>query len=223
MSITVVIGANTHANFRGESCIISVNWSSDPGRQDAFCLGSWTPNNARIIYKPQQTMSFTLYSSSSSTYSTLPSLGCEVAGKLSAGVSAGTCEGSIDVSGDNWQVNSYSYSKESKDQPAQETWSLINYIDAESILIGSVNTDNIAIPTYVIRGITQGQCTDETTTGVNFSSTFARSSSGSVSAGSQGKVTTLTHGIVSSVGGGKSSVNDVGTGSASIPLTPLYI
>lgn len=221
MSTTVVIGSNTTVSFMGSYCFTSVSWNADPGRQDAFCLGSWSPSDEHLVYKPQQTISLTLYAPGPS-YTTTPSQGCDTAGAVSCTINAATCGGGETITGSNWQVNSYSYSKASKDVPAQETWSLIQYIGATSILTGGTATRGVE-PTYVIRGITQGQSTDEAVTGITFSSTFATSSVGSVSAGATGTASTTTHGIVSSVGGGSNSVSVYGEGNASIPLTPLYI
>jgi hypothetical protein len=224
MSTVVVIGANTDVEFKGNYCFISASWGADPGRQDAFCLGSWAPSLVHLVYKPQLTASLTLYAPGP-TYDTTPSEDCTTLGAESLTIEAGSCVGSEGVSGDDWQVNSYSYSKASKDVPAQETWSLIKYIGATSILTGAAATRGVE-PTFVSRGITQGQSTNAsspTKTGIVFDSTFAESQSGNVSAGSTGTATTTVYGIVNRVGGGSSEVADYGEGSASIPLTPIYI
>lgn len=221
MSTTVVIGNATTVSFMGSHCFISASWNADPGRQDAFCLGSWSPSEGHLVYKPQQTINLTLYAPGPS-YDTEPSEGCTTDGKQSCSINAATCGGSEQITGSNWQVNSYSYSKASKDVPGQETWGLIQYIGATNILTGTAASRGVE-PTFIIRGITQGQSTDESVTGITFSSTFATSKAGSVSAGSTGTSTVTTHGIVSRVGGGSSSVSDYGEGSASIPLTPMYI
>lgn len=221
MSTTVVIGSSSTVTFMGDYCFISASWGAEPGRQDAFCLGSWSPSQEHLIYKPQQTLSITLYAPGP-TYDTSPSEDCTTLGAVTAGVDAATCEGSDSITGDNWQVNSYSYSKSSKDQPAQESWSLIRYIGASEILTGAAAARAVE-PTFVSRGITQGQSTDPETTGITFSDTFASSKSGNVSAGSTGTASTTIHGVVSSVGGGSNATTVYGEGSASIPLTPMYI
>ena len=220
MAISVVIGAASTVSFGAATCIISANWNLEPGRSDAFCLGSWTPSDNHIIYKPQQTLSLTLYAPGP-TYDTRPSTGCEVAGLVSASVNAQTCTGGEDITGE-WQVTSYNYSKASKDQPAQESWSLTKW---KNVPTTGFPPDRVIEPTYVIRGITQGQSTDPggTVTGITFSSTFAQSKQGSVSAGGTGQSSTTTHGVVDEVGGGSSAVADLGNGSATIPYTPLYI
>ncbi len=223
MSTTIVIGSSSTVDFLGDHCFLSASWNAEPGRQDAFCLGSWDPSQEHLVYKPQQSMNLTLYAPGP-VYETTPSEGCETTGTISAGINAQSCEGGEEISGENWQVNSYSYSKGSKDQPAQETWSLIRYIGASEILEGTASTRAIE-PSFVLRGITVGQSTDPAVTGITFSSVFASSKSGSVSAGatSTGKSVTTIHGIVSQVGGGSNEVNVLGEGSASIPLTPMYI
>lgn len=221
MSMTVVIGAASNAELGGgDRCIISANWNFEPGRQDAFCLGSFTPSSDHTIYKPQMTLSLTLYAPGPE-YSTDASTNCEEPqGDISASVIPASCDTGVDGASGNWWVTSYNYSKGSKDQPAQESWSLTKWVDMPS---GSTPTDRTINPTYIIRGITQGQSTDAAVTGITFIDTFAESKEGSVSAGGQGQASTTTHGIVSAVGGGSSAVSDLGNGSATIPYTPLYI
>lgn len=221
MATTVVIGSSSTVTFEGDYCFISANWGADPGRQDAFCLGSWSPSEEHLVYKPQQTLNITLYAPGP-TYTTEPSEDCTTLGAVYAGIDAQTCDGGEVIEGNNWQVSSYSYSKASRDQPAQESWSLIRYIGASEILTGAAAARAVE-PTFVSRGITQGQSTDPLVTGITFSDTFASSKAGSVSAGSTGTASTTTHGVVSSVGGGSSAVSVYGDGSASIPLTPMYI
>ena len=80
---------------------------------------------------------------------------------------------------------------------------------------------NYVEPTYVLRGIAEGQATDNA--GIIFSGTTVSTQTGSVSAGGFGRADTLEVGVVSRVGGGSSSSGDTGQGSASIPYTPLYI
>ena len=226
MSMTVVIGAASTASLGGDSslCIISANWGFEPGRQDAFCLGSWTPSEDHLVYKPQQTLSLTLYAPGP-TYDvtpTAPSSGCEDAGTIQAAVDAQTCEGGEVIEG-SWHVTSYSFSKESKDQPGQESWSMTKWKGASAFLTGAALARSIE-PTWIMRGITQGQSTDpESDTGIVFSSEFADSKTGSVSAGAIGKASTITHGIVDRVGGGTSDINKLGNGSASIQYTQVYI
>jgi hypothetical protein len=218
MSTSVIIGNATTASFGG-ACVISAQWGFEPGRQDAFCLGDWNPSTTPTIYKPQNTLSLTIYSPGPS-YSTTPSSSCADAGTLSASVSPTGCGGGVTGVSGNWHVTSYSYTKDSKDQVAQESWSLVQY----NGFTASTPAGNTVLPTTILRGIAQGQATNTASTGISFSSTFASGSSGSVSAGGMGKAQETTHGVVSSVGGGSGAlVADIATGSASIPYTPLYI
>jgi len=223
MSLSVVIGAGTTASFNNSSvCIVSAQWGFNPGRTDAFCLGSYDPSPEHVVYKPTQTLSLTMYAPSPSMAIT-PTVGCADADTVSASVSPASCSTISDITG-SWFVQSYSYSKESKDAAAQESWSLIKYKDVEGFLTSQgVSISRIAIPTYVVRGITMGEATDTSQAGITFSSTFAEASTGSVSAGSIGKLSTVIYGAVSNVGGGSSDSGFAGTGSASIPYTPLYI
>lgn len=219
MATSVIIGNNTQVSFGG-ACVISVNWGMDPGRQDAYCLGSWEPNDLYTIYKPQRTLNITLYAPGP-TNSIAATTGCDTTGYMSASVSPQACGGATggDISGATWLVASYSYSKTAGDQPGQESWSLVDYEGATNLVSG-----NVATPSFISRGTPTGQSTaSEDVTGIDFKSTFAEGSSGSVSAGSTGTASTTTYGIVQAVGGGSSAAGVYGEGSASIPLTPIYI
>jgi len=221
MSIQVVIGQSTIVDF-GSACVISANWAFEPGKQDAFCLGSWVPSEDHMIFKPQQTLSVTLYAPGPS-HNVEPSDSCDMTDTIDASVSPGLCNGTSAPITGPWMVTSYNYSKESKDQPAQESWSLIKYIGASAFLTGNAALRAVE-PGTVLRGIAQGQCTDEGVTGITFGTggAYATSVNGSVSAGAIGKQTTMQHGVVGSIGGGSSDKNATGTGSTSIPLNPIY-
>jgi len=229
MAISVVIGAGTTVVFGDQdACFISANWGFNPGRTDAFCLGDFNPSAEHVLYKPTQTLSLTGYAPVRSRYDIPPSAICEDAGTLEASVSPATCDIVVDdISGD-WWLQSYGYSKETKDQPAQETWGLIKYKGGVEDFLTSqgVALDRIALPSYVMRGITMGESTENVNwaqTGIHFVEIFAEAQTGSVSAGGFGKVTETTHGSVEAVGGGSSDNGFKGNGSASIPYTPLYI
>lgn len=207
--MAVVIGAATTVSFGG-SCVISANWGSNPNIQRLYCLdGSWDPY--LTIEKPTETLSLTVYAPGP-TYSTSPTTSCSNANTITASVSPAECGGDDTggVSG-NWYVTSYSYSKEDGSSPGQESWSLIKYITT--------------VPDYVLRGITEGQSTTNTSqTGITFDTTGSTNiATGSVSAGGIGRSYNLVTGTISSVGGGSSAAGVIGQGSASIPYTPLYI
>lgn len=236
MAIVVVIGAGTTVDLAGatDACWTSANWGMNPGRQDAFCLGEVSPSTEYVLYKPTQTLSLTGYAPTRGSYNIPPNTDdCADAGVLAASVSTQPCgdgANEIDDVDGEWWVQSYSYSKETKDQPAQETWSLIKYKGEgfdDFLTNAGVDPDRIAEPTYVMRGITMGESTEDigsaTQTGITFDTVFAAAQQGSVSAGSFGTARTTYHGSVDAVGGGTSSAGFKGAGSASIPYTPLYI
>lgn len=208
MGTAVVIGMTTNASLGSASCIISANWSFNPGRQDAYCLGEFLPSDVYTISKPQETLSITCYAPGPS-YPTPLAIGCDNASTIGASVSPAACGGTIASVDGQWFVNSYNYSKNSKDQPAQESWSLQRWdVDGATIT-----------PDPVLRTGATGQSSGDT--GISFSKDLGTSSQGSVSAGGMGTASTINHGIVSSIGGG--SKDDIGQGSASIQYTPLYI
>ena len=218
MSQTIIIGGSTTVTF-SNTCALSAQWGFNPGRQDAFCLGSWLPNEEYVIYKPQQTLSLTVYAPGPS-HSIPPSTSCDDASTVAASVSPASCTGSVDDVTGPWHVTGYNFSKEAKDQPGQESWSFTKWKGVEDLI--SPGAAQVVEPTNVIRGISQGQATDSTLAGITFSVEYAESASGSVSAGGLGKAQIMIHGIVSSVGGGTNSVDEQATGSVSIPYTPLY-
>lgn len=212
--MAIVIGAATQVSFGG-ACAISANWGYNPNTQRLYCIGEWTPRDELTYYRPTQTLNLTIYAPGPS-YSTEPTTSCADANTISASVSPAACGGSIDADASgSWHVTSYSYSKDDATLPGQESWSLTKWQNVPSPGTNSVE------PTYVMRGISEGQATSNA--GVSFTGNTVSTSTGNVSAGGFGRADTLDIGVVSNVGGGSSSSGDTGQGSASIPYTPLYI
>ena len=202
--MAIIIGAATTVSFMG-ACVTSANWGASPNNQRLYCLGSWTPD--QVISKPTETLSLTIYAPGSS-YSTTSTTSCADANTIAASVSPIACGGSSGGASGDWFVTSYSYSKESSEQPGTESWSMQKWVGALQ-------------PSFVMRGVSEGQATDNA--GVVFSSTDGTSQTGSVSAGGFGKSDSLTLGVVSSVGGGSSAAGETGQGSASMSYTDLYL
>lgn len=202
--MAIIIGAATTVSFMG-ACVTSANWGASPNNQRLYCLGSWTPN--QVISKPTETLSVTIYAPGSS-YSTAPTTSCADANTIAASVSPAACGGSSGGVSGNWFVTSYSYSKDDASMPGTESWSMQRWIGALQ-------------PSYVMRGVSEGQGTDNS--GISFSTIDGESSTGSVSAGGFGRADTLTLGVVDSVGGGSSAAGDTGQGSVSISYTDLYL
>lgn len=217
--MAVVIGSATSVSF-GAACVISAQWGFNPNNQDAFCLdGVGDPIDSRTTFKPEKTLSLTLYAPGP-TYLTPLSKNCNTSSVIAATVSPGVCGGTTaGVSDSEWVVTAYSYSKETKDSVAQESWSLVKYM---GFGVGSITT--LAPPTAILRVSAQGQSSDGGLTGIVFSKTIASATSGSVSVGSLGKADTMTIGTVSQVGGGGgATATPAGTGSAQMAYNPLYI
>jgi len=212
--MAIVIGAATTVSFGG-ACAISANWGYSPNVQRLYCIGEWTPDSSRTYYRPTETLNITIYAPGPS-YTTTPTTSCTDANTIAASVSPSACGGSFPSMGGSWLVSSYSYSKDDATLPGQESWSMTRWQG-----LSSTPPSNFVEPSYVMRGISEGQATDNT--GVDFSGTTVETYTGSVSAGGFGRADTLKVGVVSSVGGGSSSAGDTGQGSASMPYTPLYI
>jgi hypothetical protein len=209
--MAVVVGGNTTVEFGGH-CVISANWGFNPNPQRLFCIGSWDPYNT--YYRPTETLNLTIYAPGTS-FTVSASTDCEaVGGDVSASVNPASC-GSVSVDGVDgmWYITGYSFSKEDALMPGQESWSLTKWV--------SGGLTNGLAPTYVVRGIAEGQGTSNA--GITFVGDTAESTSGSVSAGGMGRADTLKAGVVASVGGGSDTIGETGQGSAQLPVNPLYL
>lgn len=214
--MAIVIGAATQVSF-GSACAVSANWGYSPNIQRLYCIGEWTPSNARTFYRPTESLNITIYAPGPS-YSTDPTQSCADANTISASVNPATCGGqSVDAFSGQWMVTSYSYSKEDATMPGQESWSMTRWQG-----LTTSSPQNAIDPTHVMRGIAEGQATPNDS-GVTFTGATVQTFTGTVSAGGFGRADTLDMGVVTNVGGGSSAVGVTGQGSASIPYTPLYI
>lgn len=211
---SIVIGSATQVSFNG-ACVISANWGYNPNVQRLYCIGEWVPDSTRTYYRPTETLNLTIYAPGPS-YNTDPTESCTDANTISASIDPAACGDSVSSLSGNWMVTSYSYTKDDASLPGQESWSLTRWQN-----LATTPGGNFIEPTYVMRGITEGQATVEA--GISFTGTTTETQTGSVSANSFGKADTLELGVVTSVGGGSSSTGDTGQGSASMPYTPLYI
>lgn len=210
--MAIVIGAATRVNFEGTSCIISASWGFNPNAQRLYCIGSWSPSSTFL--KPTETLNITLYSPGP-RINIEPTTSCSDANTVSASVSPTACGEDLGSLSGSWMVTSYSYSKEDATMPGQESWSLTKW--------KGLNTSvTYTPPTYILRGIAEGQATGEEA-GVEFIGDTVTTSNGNVSAGGFGKADILQVGVISHVGGGSSDAGVTGQGSASIPYTPVYI
>ena len=212
--MAIIIGAATQVSFNN-ACVISANWGYNPNVQRLYCIGEWVPDDERTYYRPTETLNLTIYAPGP-TYSTDPTTSCADANSISASITPAACGGNFGSLTGNWLVSSYSYSKDDASLPGQESWSLTRWKD-----LNSTPASNFIEPTYVMRGISEGQATDNA--GIVFTGTTVETQTGNVSAGGFGRADELEVGVVTSVGGGSSTAGDTGQGSASMPYTPLYL
>jgi len=212
--MSIVIGATTTVSFPYGDCVVSVNWGYNPNVQRLYCLGSWDVFDT--IQKPTETLNVTIYAPGS-PISVTPTGACANASpRITASVSPTVCgEAVAGVSGD-WYLTSYGFSKDDPVGPGQETWSMTKWVAG----------GDTPAPTYVIRGISEGQASNVNgviNSGVVFTGETVEATTGSVSAGSVGRAYVTTIGQVISVGGGTNTPGETGTGSVSIPYTPLWL
>lgn len=210
---SIVIGSATQVSFYG-ACVISANWGYNPGPQRLYCIGSWNPYDT--YYRPTETLNLTIYAPGP-TYDVEPTQTCADANTLNASITPAACgDDNYGTLGGQWYGTSYSYTKDDASLPGQESWSLTKWQNLDA------NTpSNTVEPTYVMRGISEGQATNNA--GVLFTGELSNSYTGNVSAGGFGRADTLDAGVVERVGGGSSAAGETGQGSVSIPYTPLYI
>jgi len=211
--MSIVIGATTTVIFPYGDCVVSVNWGYNPNVQRLYCLGSWDVFDT--IQKPTETLNLTIYAPGNS-FPIPPTGACANATTITASVSPTICgEAVAGVSG-NWFLTSYGFSKDDPVGPGQETWSMTRWVAG----------GDTPMPTYVIRGISEGQASNVNgviNSGVVFTGATVEATTGNVSAGGIGKAYTTTIGQIINVGGGTNTPGETGTASASIPYTPLWL
>ncbi len=213
MSTSIIIGFGTlvgGSHFSGV-CATSVNWGYNPNVQRLYCLGDtdvW-----RNVEKPTETLSITMYAYGGPGATSVPaSQNCDEVTELNASVSPSSCGDTVDgVSGD-WYLTSYSYSKGDPNLIGQETWSMQRWVAGGTAVA----------PNHYIQAAAEGQASELTGAGIVFADTPLEGTTGSVSAGSTGQASTLYYGLASSVGGGSLGAGEIGNGSASISVTPLW-
>jgi hypothetical protein len=206
----VVIGYTSSFTV-GDACATNVSWDMQPNTERYFCLdGKFTP--VFSVQKPTVSVNATVYAPGPSV-AVPPSEACDTLNmvcNVNIEHNLTSCGDAVSVDiPTSLMVTSYSYSKEDNLLPGEESWSLQTYVG-----------DNL--PTYIIRGISEGSSTDGDT-GVALENTDASASSGNVSAEGVGRADNMKIGTVSSVGGGSSAQGFTGQGSASINYTPLWV
>jgi hypothetical protein len=215
--MAIIIGAGTTVSFGG-ACVISANWGYNPNTQRLYCIGEWSPSYT--YDRPTQTLSMSIYSGTGGPiYNTSPTESCTNANQVSASVFPAACGDSVaNITGD-WFVNSYGFSKDDPLLPGQETWGMQRWVTGQY--------GNTPVPTYVIRGISEGSGTkdaNDADPGILFTGVTTESQSGNVTAGGIGRNDTLTLGVTTQVGGSESPASGkIGQGSVSMPYTPLWI
>lgn len=210
--MAIVIGDSTDVDFSQGTCVVSVQWGFNPNTQRLYCLDG-TSDPFLLVHRPTETASVTIYAPGT-PHSVEATSVCDSANQVSLIVSPGVCPaGTVDgVSGSDWFVTSYNYSREDAVMPGQESWSLQRWTTG--------GLTGVTLPTYIMRGIAEGQGTDDA--GLVFTGETSIATTGQVSAGGFGTAYQLTIGQVITVGGG-GTTDETGQGSASIPYTALYL
>lgn len=222
MAIVIGQGTQVLGTFFAGVCAISAQWGTNPNTQRMYCLG--TTSAFATVEKPTQNLSVTVYSENGSGIDEVyvpASTGCDTQITVQAGISVAVCGSTVgDILYNDFMIQQFQFSKEEAQAPGQETWSLTRWMGPSE-----ANNPNVVPPTYVIRGVTEGQATAPTEKlGVKFvTGTTTEGTSGSVQGNSIGKFFENVSGQVESVGGVTAGPGDTGNSSASMPLTPLWL
>ena len=221
--MAIIIGAGTQVT--GAVGVVSVSWDISPNLERLWELGEFDPYVTRT--QVTKSVNLTAYAGGVPTITiSPPSTSCEVNDSLlNVVILPAQCAGTADGVEGPFFLTSYSYSKGEPTAYAQESYSAMDWVE----------TDSYPYPTYVLRGISEGQYAgtlSQTQMGLTGGDVDASGSSGSVSAGFPGigqADTTYYLSNITSVGGGVLG-DTVGTGagkygnsSASIQHTPLWV
>ena len=240
MAVIIGFGTNVTGVF-DTACAVSAQWGFNANSQRLYCLGSMTPTYT--IEKPTQTLSVTVYAGTGGLNGNakvpihpngdpnFPGDECDSPPTYQAGVDAGACDltgaasSTYSLSTSDWHLTGYSYNKSDALQPGQETWSLTKWVEGSDPAMSPE-------PVRYIRGVTEGSANladdgssdDGRYSGIWFiSGSTIQSKSGSVSAGQQGNASLTINGTIEYVGGPTAAGGDICSGSASIPITPLWV
>lgn len=215
--MAIIIGFGTLVGgIFATACSTNVSWGYNPNVQRLYCLGALTP--WLNLEKPTENMSVTVYQGNVSTQNVTASTDCDDITSVTASVSPSACGVGVEGVSGQWYVTSYSYSKNDPNLPGQETWQLQRWVQGADPITSPA-------PDYVIRNIAEGQASQNPgdPCGVSFNSTPLQGTQGSVSAGAIGQADDIYYATVDIVGGANLTGGEIGTGSASIPHTPLWI
>lgn len=217
--MAVIIGAGTTVSadmWPASACVISANWAYNPNSQRLYCLGEWAAYDT--IKRPTQTLNIVIYSQGSISQDIQASTSCTTITDVAVGASVtpASCAGAVaPFSYNDWVIVSYGYSKDDPLLSAQESWGLQRWATGAGI----------TAPSHVIRGIAEGSVTIdvEGEAGMVFSGATDEGTQGSVSAGAVGRADTTKTGVVTAAGNSQSVSGHIGTGSVSVPYTPLWL
>ena len=230
--MSVILGSMTQVIVDGiNSGFQSISWSVSRQPNRLWQLGDWLPWRTQVV----TTISINL-----TAYAGVlprldqnrirPSQACELSpASMHIILNASACQpaDAIHLDQDHMYITSYSYSKTDPVGYGTESWSFQTWLASN---VTGNEFINIPAPTYVLQGITEGQRSGDQTgidRGIDLATEgLVIGQEGSVSAGptSIGEASTIELGIVTRIGGGDLEAGGkVGTSSASIPHTPLYI
>lgn len=228
----VILGVMTTVSIDGtDTGFQSVNWNINRQPNRLWQLGTWQPWRTQV--GTIVTISVTSYAGALTAQALRASEACEISpASKNITLDAQSCDPATTVTLDyqNMFLTSYGYNKSDPIGFGTESWSFQKWV--ESGVAGEYL--EIPEPNYILQGITEGQRQgDVANVGLEFFSVSEAGGDhvvtgfqGSVSAGIPGigNADEIEIGLVKEVGGGTlEDGGKVGSSSASIPHTPLYI
>ena len=216
MATSVIIGfGTTVGGIFNKACNTNVSWGYSPNVQRVYKLGSVT--ECFIIEKPTETVSVTVYEGTGgpTSLNVSASTDCDDIAQHSVIVDPAACGDAVEGISGIWYLTSYSYSKNDPNIIGQESYSFQRW----------AVSDTTALPDYVIQAAAEAQASEVTGCGITFTNPggLQEGKTGSVAAGSTGQASTTHYGVASQVGSPTLAAGEVGTGSASMPVTPLWV
>ena len=219
MATSVIIGFGTVVGgIFTNACVTNASWGYNPNVQRIYGLGS--TEECMITEKPTENVTITVYEGTGGPTSVgvLASTDCDDVNTHSVTVVPAACGGNVDNITGLWYLTSYSYSKGDPNLPGQETWSFQRWVESQT------DPTQSPAPNHYIQGAAEAQASEMTGCGITFTNVgnLQSGSTGSVAGGATGQASTMYYGVAQSVGGPTLGGGDLGTGSASMPITPLW-
>jgi hypothetical protein len=233
--MAVIIGSATTvtSTLFSQGGIVSVNFGFNPEINRLWQLGSWVPYDTYVTR--QQDLSLTGYGKKdngqggSQAFTLTPSTSCVDATSIQITVNPGACGVNIAPFTDYFYPTSYSYSKDNFGFGV-ESWAFTTEQDIDNytgdiVMLRGISTGQIKIGVGMMSAGNIGIVVNDASS-KDSSGNYIEGTTGSVAAGFPGLGSSETQRevVVTSIGGSIGKQDGYqGSGSVSIPMTPVYL